>query len=427
MSVSIDWFTGIINIPQSYLTLISGTLYELDTNAFRLVLKALEDNEQGINFTRTHKHNTEVSLGGLSYARVIEILSPYTVTFEDGQYAVNLIGSNNNIADVTNVNQVSVRPSNSAGLISSKGIEALEYRGGVTIDVVNGEIGSMYPTGTLRKPVNNLADAKVIIEARGFNKLYIVGNITFGATDNIDNLKIEGYGHGFTTMTFISGCSTNTSEFKNADLQGTLDGGDQLIFYCNIFDLTNFSGIMYNCTFHGTIVLDGIEDVDLVNCVSGITGSVVPIIDMGGSGRGLIVRNHSGGLKLINKSGNDSINIDFISGQLQIDSTVTAGNIMVRGIGKVTQNDGTATIQDYGLVIGDEIRQLRDGNIKYEYHKATVQNDVRNVAVGELDYYISKVKNDKDSDWSSPISTKTKYMWYGALGDSNPINVGENG
>jgi hypothetical protein len=117
--ITIDWANRIINIPQAYLTDLGGDVYELDTNQLRLDLKELEEGEIGINFPDTHRHNTEVVLSGVTYARVFEIINGYTITFEDGQYAVNLSNSNNNISDVTNVNQVSVRAFNSAGLIAS--------------------------------------------------------------------------------------------------------------------------------------------------------------------------------------------------------------------------------------------------------------------------------------------------------------------
>ena len=121
MAITIDWATKVINIPQDYLTDLGGGVYELDVNTFRLDLRDIEDNEEGIPFQYTHIHNTEVTLGGLTLSRVVEIIAPYTVTFEDGQYAVNLVGANNNIADRTNVNQVSVRSSNSAGMVTVSG------------------------------------------------------------------------------------------------------------------------------------------------------------------------------------------------------------------------------------------------------------------------------------------------------------------
>jgi hypothetical protein len=90
---------------------------ELDLNAFRLKLKDLEDSPEGMPYLDTHRHNTSVTLGGVTFARLIEIINDYTITFEDGQYAVNLVGANSNVGDRVNVNQVSVRSANSAGLI----------------------------------------------------------------------------------------------------------------------------------------------------------------------------------------------------------------------------------------------------------------------------------------------------------------------
>ena len=118
MTISISWATKVINIPQGDLTPISGSLYELNVNSFRLILKNLEASEAGVWALDTHRHNTEVTLGGVTFARTLEIINGYTITFGNGQYAVRLVGANNNISDVVNVNNVSIRSSNSAGLVS---------------------------------------------------------------------------------------------------------------------------------------------------------------------------------------------------------------------------------------------------------------------------------------------------------------------
>lgn len=117
MTISINHLTRVIFVPQADLTLVSGVVYELDVNAFRLALKDLEGDGDGMDLPDTHRHNTEVTLGGVTYQRFFEIINGFTVTFEDGQYAVRLTGANNNIEEVTNVNQVSIRSSNSAGAI----------------------------------------------------------------------------------------------------------------------------------------------------------------------------------------------------------------------------------------------------------------------------------------------------------------------
>lgn len=125
MAITINWATKVISVPRADMPLIQSSPTEirgLDVDDFRMELKDIEDNVEGQPFPDTHRHNTEVTLGGLTLSRVVEILDPYSITFEDGQYAVNLSGANNNVADKTNVNQVSVRSNNSAGLISIGGL-----------------------------------------------------------------------------------------------------------------------------------------------------------------------------------------------------------------------------------------------------------------------------------------------------------------
>lgn len=118
--ISIDWGARIIHVPKTFLQtvqLVPTEIYNLDIDLFRRALRELESGDEGMSFLSTHNHNTTVTLSGITYARIIEIINGYTVTFEDGAYAVNFIGANSNIGDVTNVNNVSIRPNNSAGLV----------------------------------------------------------------------------------------------------------------------------------------------------------------------------------------------------------------------------------------------------------------------------------------------------------------------
>jgi len=126
--MDIDWPNKLITILRSELTLISGTLYELDTNWFRLQLKAQEDSEAGMVWPRTHDHVSGYTVAGITYARKVEMINGYQVQFEDGQYTVRLVGSNNNIFDVAGgvlvQNQVQVISNNSAGLIEVQSTSA---------------------------------------------------------------------------------------------------------------------------------------------------------------------------------------------------------------------------------------------------------------------------------------------------------------
>lgn len=117
--ISIDPATFVITVPQADLVHVSGSLYELDVDWFRLQLKDWEDGEVGMAMPDTHRHNTSTTLSGVTYARTVEVLSPYTVTFEavGPPYRVRCIGANHNISDVQNLNNVSLIIGNSAGLI----------------------------------------------------------------------------------------------------------------------------------------------------------------------------------------------------------------------------------------------------------------------------------------------------------------------
>lgn len=120
MAITIDWGQKIIHVPQADLTPVGGLVYELDVEAFRLALKDLEDDEAGTVFPDTHRHNTEVTLSGVTYARTVEIINGYTISFEDTgvPYVVSCVGANHNLGDVTNFDgSSSLLIGNSAGLI----------------------------------------------------------------------------------------------------------------------------------------------------------------------------------------------------------------------------------------------------------------------------------------------------------------------
>jgi hypothetical protein len=71
-----------------------------------------------------------------------------------------------------------------------------------------------------------------------------------------------------------------------------------------------------------------------------VPGTNTPIIDMGDVGQSLSLRNYNGGIKLVNKNCPCPVSIDLNSGHVQLDSTVTSGEIVIRGIGKLTDNSG---------------------------------------------------------------------------------------
>jgi len=342
MAVSIDWGTSIITVPKADLTLIQSVpteIREMNINWFRLALKDLEDSAEGMPFLKTHVHNTEVILGGLTFARVVEILAPYTITFENGAYAVNLVGANSNIGDRVNVNNVSVRSQNSAGLISTPLIEYASYEGGVWWDEVNGAEGTLFPIGTRLRPTKTLTDAKLIADYRGFNVIYVVGNGTLTGSINFTGFIFEGQTHVNNHLIIDTSINVIDAVFRELSIAGVLDGGNELT-NCITEDLEYVNGHIHNCGLIGTITLAGGADAIFINCHT-IDPYDPPTINMGGSGQNLIMPNYTGILYITNLTGSNFVGIGLNAGQIILNSTsVTAGTIQVSGIGELVDESG---------------------------------------------------------------------------------------
>lgn len=152
MALSVDWVTKIITVPQADLTSLGGGFYELDLDAFRTEIAALQESEEGIVFDTIINYTSEYVLGSITLASVVQLINGYTVTFEDGSYGVNLVGANSNVLDVTNLNQVSIRAQNSAGLIVTAGGGGGGYTPAQISDAVWDELLSGHTTsGTTGK------------------------------------------------------------------------------------------------------------------------------------------------------------------------------------------------------------------------------------------------------------------------------------
>jgi hypothetical protein len=132
MALSLDPATRVISVPQADLTFVSGTLYTLDSDQFRKDVFDLLASEPYIWMPDAFRHNTEVTVAGVTYARTLEFINNYSVTFENtgSAYTIRIEGSNNNIFDAENgilnpTPLVTVISTNSAGLqtvVSGSGV-----------------------------------------------------------------------------------------------------------------------------------------------------------------------------------------------------------------------------------------------------------------------------------------------------------------
>lgn len=240
--------------------------------------------------------------------------------------------------------------SSSATLIEQAAIQYGSYNGGVTVDVLSIYSGIDFPIGTPQEPVNNTTDALTIAVNRGFNKFYIIGDITLDSgTDFLEKIFV-GESKTKSLITINSSADVENCEFYDAEIAGVLDGGNSLK-NCLIGDISYVNGYIEECVLKtGTITLNGNEEAHFLDCWSGVVGLSTPIIDMGGSGQGLGMRNYNGGITLTNKSGSEKVSIDLNSGQIILTNTITNGEIVIRGIGLLTDDSTGANVIEHELL-----------------------------------------------------------------------------
>ena len=224
-------------------------------------------------------------------------------------------------------------------------IEYSSFNGGVTIDVTSSNSGVGYTStgliiGTPMAPVNNVGDAYSIVVDRGLPPLfYVIGNLHLtDAIPDLDGFSFYGSGMDRTTLNIDPNANVTDCAYYDAHVTGTLDGNSKLEG-CIIDNLIYVKGYIQQCVLSpGTIVLAGNETAHFLDCYSGVPGTGTPTIDLGGSGQALALRNYNGGIKLKNKSGNESVSIDLNSGQIKLASDITNGDIVLRGVGTLTED-----------------------------------------------------------------------------------------
>lgn len=357
MTISVDWATRVINVPRTDLTLIQASpieIRELDINAFRLILRALEADETGMPFPHTHDHNAPVPLASFDVPRVVQLVNGYTITFEDGQYVVSVAGGNHNIGARRNPNQVSLSENLSAGLVQSRDIEYLSFNGGVTIDTVNGVGGTVYPTGTIRQPVNNLDDALLIAAVRGLPNFYLLSDISITSGSLHARNFIAGIGN--VTVTVGPGAALHHSRIVGAIVTGNISSPSVTLERCRVENITYSGEFMYSCALRGTITLTGAGPITFAQCMDDDSSSATPTVDMTSFTGDLAMRDWFGGVKFVNKTAAGAVAID-LRGRVELASTVTNGSFIVRGIGHIVDDSVGATVDAMDLLTNSEIAQ----------------------------------------------------------------------
>lgn len=265
----------------------------------------------------------------------------------------NLVAIDNNGVAITPIlpsfgTHVVRTSSSSATLQESDAIQFSSYRGEIAIDVNSGNSGTEFPLGTLQKPVDNLADALLIANQRGINRLFLISDLTI-SSGNTSNKIFVGLTPK-TVLTISATVTTTNSQYERLTLRGTIP--DVSSARDCIIDNLSFSGdLLEDCLILGTISLTGSNDIALLRCIDNDPSLNEVIFDFTNfTGTSVLFRDVFGGFKCINVS-DPNLNVAFdIRGRVILDSTITAGAFIVRGIGEVTDNSTGTTLKTDNLV-----------------------------------------------------------------------------
>jgi len=280
----------------------------------------------------------------------------------------NLVAVDASGADISPIHptaytQIVLANSSSATLQEQTSIQYSSFNGGVTYDKTSPYSGTDFPTGTPQQPVNNVYDAYDIAIKYGFTTGYVISDLTLPTDLPLEGFTFIGAGKDRTEIIIPDAASVSGCSYIDAHITGYLDGNNTLKD-CLVDDLHYIKGYLEQCVLApGTIVLAGSEEAHFLDCYSGVPGTGTPTIDMGTSGQALALRNYNGGIKLINKAGPEPVSIDLNSGQIKLDSTVTGGDIVCRGVGKLIDADTDEPIHTgdwYGANIINEIISIHN-------------------------------------------------------------------
>jgi len=350
--ITVDYSVSpyLITIPQSDLTLDTGTKYTLTVDTFWQLLRDYADSEEAIPYPIIYTRIPATA----STPSITEVnLDYYQLQFENGAYSVNIINGNTNIRDVEVKNTVSVNTNNTTGFINPTFLESGLFDHAVTYDEINGVAGTGYTAsggiiGTPSVPSNNITDALAIAVSRGFDTVRIKGTANFGATPSLDGWNFIGDNKSISKIIFTNG-DTGDCSFKQLYLQGDMWGA---IFAdeCTIGAVTGLgcttnTSTLQNCLLENNIQLraDNNQRFNLINC-STTTDALIDF-DVNGSAGHISILGHQCRIQLKNITAGNLIHFSGKGAEVYMDATCTNGTIEIHGNVAIT-NSGTLTIED---------------------------------------------------------------------------------
>ncbi len=243
--------------------------------------------------------------------------------------------------------------------------------------------------GNGQYPVNSFEEAYQIATSKGLTRFRLSHANAFSTPLDIVNFNVRGDSAVSTSLQLDPSAVVDNCQITDLTITGTLDGGT-IIERCVVNGINYFNGIINNSALtEQPIVLGGSSEALFFQCFSAVPGgNARPRIDFNHGPTPLAVRDWYGGLELVNKT-NDvgEVSVDMSSGTLYIRSSCTAGEITVRGIGRLVDESGAGCnvisngLLDPSRIATDVWSYLISAGYSAESVMQLIKNEVKGKAV----------------------------------------------
>lgn len=227
----------------------------------------------------------------------------------------------------------------------------------VYIDTLNGVSGTAEGVGTPTNPSNNIVDARIIADRDNLRAYIIVGSAI-----TLDQDHIGWSFRGERAVVNCGGFNVSGAQFIRCEVTGTMvaPSAQIVIDEGRINNLTNFWGIIGRSLFEGTLLLAPGDTFISIAGSNIADPAIQSIIDMDSNGSDLVISKWSGDIRIDNSVASSNIALDIDSGLVVLDSTCIGGDIVIRGIGVLTDNSGVGfTVDKIGFIEGVDVRLTR--------------------------------------------------------------------
>ena len=265
----------------------------------------------------------------------------------------------------TTFGRYSVKTSaSSATQLEQAAIQFASYaNASVWVDADSGLTGTVYPVGTSESPVNNTADAQLIANAVGLRTIQIVSDVTVTAGSDHTDMLFLGRSPRTTTLTIATGANVFGAEYQKMLLtsgDGAITGGTYVTAVA-MKGVTGVAGHLEQCVIRGDLAAGktysiqgngaGIMMLNKCSAVDAFNVGNPAIIDLNGNSM-LALRQFSGEVTVVNKTGTAPSSIDMVAGKITLDATVTEGTFYIRGVGTLVDNSGPNVVVVNEIVSG---------------------------------------------------------------------------